>query len=73
MSTGFAGRAEDDEIEEPIIKKNSSCAIAPPPSLIQDSSCSTNSSGIGVAAKIMAKYGFKEGKKNKDMKLDFFS
>ena len=65
-TTGFAGRANlDDEIEEStiIMKKNSSVgvAIAPPPSLQDSSSSILNSSGIGVAQKIMAKYGFKEG------------
>lgn len=66
-TTGFAGRVnlEDDDIEGStiIIKKNSSVgvAIAPPPSLQDSSSSTLNSSGIGVAQKIMAKYGFKEG------------
>lgn len=71
-ATGFAGRlnsGEDDE-EEPMVKKSSSvggAAIAPPPSL-QENTTSTSmnlnnpvSGGLGVAAKIMAKYGFKEG------------
>ena len=69
--SGFPGRLHDEE-DEPIVKKSSTSggvAIAPPPSL-QDSSSpshpSLSSSGsgagaLGVAAKIMAKYGFKEG------------
>ena len=53
-----------------MVKKSSSvggAAIAPPPSL-QENTTSTSmnlnnpvSGGLGVAAKIMAKYGFKEG------------
>nr|SVE70624.1 EOG090X0BIL [Daphnia similis]SVE71251.1 EOG090X0BIL [Daphnia similis]SVE71883.1 EOG090X0BIL [Daphnia similis]SVE72509.1 EOG090X0BIL [Daphnia similis] len=70
--SGFAGRLHCDEEDEPIVKKSSTSggvAIAPPPSL-QDisspssSSVSSSASGagaLGVAAKIMAKYGFKEG------------
>lgn len=73
--SGFAGRLynDDEEDEEPIIKKPSALggvAIAPPLSL-QDASPSisctpstvpgTGAGALGVAAKIMAKYGFKEG------------
>nr|SVE77197.1 EOG090X0BIL [Daphnia lumholtzi]SVE78435.1 EOG090X0BIL [Daphnia lumholtzi] len=70
--SGFAGRLHCDDEDEPIVKKSSTSggvAIAPPPSL-QDisssspSSVSSSASGVGalgVAAKIMAKYGFKEG------------
>nr|SVE75960.1 EOG090X0BIL [Daphnia hispanica] len=68
--SGFAGRLHGDDEDEPMVKKSSASggvAIAPPPSL-QDvsSSSSLNSSAsgvgaLGVAAKIMAKYGFKEG------------
>nr|SVE73760.1 EOG090X0BIL [Daphnia atkinsoni] len=69
--SGFARLHCDDE-DEPIVKKSSASggvAIAPPPSL-QDisspssASLSSSASGagaLGVAAKIMAKYGFKEG------------
>lgn len=71
--SGFAGRFhnEDEEDEEPIIKKSSASggvAIAPPPSLQENSSSSPSlqhntvgAGALGVAAKIMAKYGFKEG------------
>ncbi|EFX76609.1 hypothetical protein DAPPUDRAFT_306107 [Daphnia pulex] len=69
--SGFAGRLHDEE-EEPMVKKSSTSggvAIAPPPSLQDTSSpshpsLSSTGSGVGalgVAAKIMAKYGFKEG------------
>lgn len=68
--SGFAGRLHDEE-EEPMVKKSSTSggvAIAPPPSLQDTSSPShpslSTGSGVGalgVAAKIMAKYGFKEG------------
>nr|SVE80322.1 EOG090X0BIL [Daphnia magna] len=70
--SGFGGRLHCDDEDEPIVKKSSTSggvAIAPPPSL-QDisspssSSVSSSASGagaLGVAAKIMAKYGFKEG------------
>lgn len=71
-ATGFAGRINsgEDEEEEPVIKKSSSSgggvAIAPPPSLQENTTSSINvnnptAGGLGVAAKIMAKYGFKEG------------
>nr|CAG4649605.1 EOG090X0BIL [Scapholeberis mucronata]SVE93821.1 EOG090X0BIL [Scapholeberis mucronata] len=69
-TSGFAGRFnnEDNNDEEPPSKKNSTSggvAIAPPPSLQEqtsNSSSSTTGAGMtGVAAKIMAKYGFKEG------------
>ncbi len=72
-SSGFAGRLhnDDEEDEEPIVKKSfnsGGVAIAPPPSL-QETSTSASSltpsgsgaGALGVAAKIMAKYGFKEG------------
>lgn len=62
---------DEEEEEELIVKKSSNpggVAIAPPPSL-QESSPSnsslaqsgTGAGALGVAAKIMAKYGFKEG------------
>ncbi|XP_046460405.1 splicing factor 45-like [Daphnia pulex] len=71
VGSGFAGRLHDEE-EEPMVKKSSTSggvAIAPPPSLQDNSSpshpsLSSTGSGVGalgVAAKIMAKYGFKEG------------
>nr|CAG4637280.1 EOG090X0BIL [Ceriodaphnia reticulata]SVE73138.1 EOG090X0BIL [Ceriodaphnia reticulata] len=73
-SSGFAGRLhnDDEEDEEPIVKKSYSTsggvAIAPPPSLQETSSSASSltpsgsgAGAIGVAAKIMAKYGFKEG------------
>lgn len=71
-TTGFAGRKnfneEDEDDDEPIPAKKSSggaggggVAIAPPPSLQQESSNSNPAGALGVAAKIMAKYGFKEG------------
>lgn len=74
-TTGFSKRVnQDEEDEEPLMmgKKFAShgAAIAPPPSL-QDSPSSASSSSnpsassgggaLGVAAKIMAKYGFREG------------
>nr|SVE74384.1 EOG090X0BIL [Daphnia barbata] len=70
--SGFAGRLHCDDEDEPIVKKSSTSggvAIAPPPSLQDTSSPSSSSlnssaSGVGafgVAAKIMAKYGFREG------------
>nr|SVE75327.1 EOG090X0BIL [Daphnia dolichocephala] len=70
--SGFAGRLHCDDEEEPVVKKSSTSggvAIAPPPSLQDTSSPSSSSltssaSGVGalgVAAKIMAKYGFREG------------
>lgn len=68
--TGFGGRKDSDsEEDEPKpMSRIPGAAIAPPPSL-QESFVSSpgpqQSSGIGmgmgVAAKIMAKYGFKEG------------
>lgn len=71
-TTGFAGRKnfneEDADDDDPIPAKKSSggsggggVAIAPPPSLQQESSNSNPAGALGVAAKIMAKYGFKEG------------
>lgn len=72
IGSGFAGRWEDDDDLEPIAKPSRSTggvAIAPPPSLQEPEAPkapqpSTSSYGGGassVAAKIMAKYGFKEG------------
>lgn len=62
--TGFAGRATSSDEEEDAIPKRPAAAggaaIAPPPSL-QESTPSGGAGGLGVAAKIMAKYGFKEG------------
>nr|CAG4651250.1 EOG090X0BIL [Simocephalus serrulatus]SVE94441.1 EOG090X0BIL [Simocephalus serrulatus] len=70
--SGFSRlHVDEEEEEEPIVKKSSTSggvAIAPPPSLqeISPSNSSLAHSGtgagaLGVAAKIMAKYGFKEG------------
>nr|CAG4638671.1 EOG090X0BIL [Cyclestheria hislopi] len=64
--SGFAGRVgSDEEEDEPCVKKPSTVggvAIAPPPSLQEVPPAPTASpGGLGVAAKIMAKYGFKEG------------
>ncbi|XP_050307227.1 splicing factor 45 [Anthonomus grandis grandis] len=72
IGSGFAGRWADDEEEErpKPVRPMGGVAIAPPPSL-QDSSPDpvpiipnkpqSNSYGGSVAAKIMARYGFKEG------------
>ncbi|RZB38933.1 splicing factor 45 [Asbolus verrucosus] len=75
LASGFAGRwAEEDEEMEPVPAKPRSSggvAIAPPPSL-QEAADSTpifpnkpqttsGNFGSSVAAKIMARYGFKEG------------
>ncbi|GLH04759.1 Splicing factor, putative [Gryllus bimaculatus] len=75
--SGFAGRRESDEEEEekekPVTPRASGVAIAPPPSLHEGASPGEAtktpvsgekyglSFGGSVAAKIMAKYGFKEG------------
>ncbi|CAH1104827.1 unnamed protein product [Psylliodes chrysocephalus] len=73
VASGFAGRwaAEDDE--EPVqktVRPSGGAAIAPPPSLQEPSESipilpnkpqPANSYGGSVAAKIMARYGFKEG------------
>lgn len=77
LPTGFAGRWTDEEDEfnpEPTTSRpNVGVAIAPPPSLVEPSTSCPDSpprgplAGISygatnsVAAKIMAKYGFKEG------------
>nr|CAG4652090.1 EOG090X0BIL [Triops cancriformis] len=54
--TGFSKRPASDEEEEVAIKRpGMGAAIAPPPSLQEPSS----SGGQSVAAKIMAKYGFR--------------
>ncbi|XP_050541939.1 splicing factor 45 [Daktulosphaira vitifoliae] len=67
--TGFAGRKDSDSDEEDSkpVSRVPGAAIAPPPSL-QESIISSPGPqtpsigvGMGVAAKIMAKYGFKEG------------
>ncbi|KAJ8880378.1 hypothetical protein PR048_016847, partial [Dryococelus australis] len=68
--TGFAGRKgsdedEDDKLDDkPQLGRLSGAAIAPPASL-QDSPAELRTTpmsyGASVAAKIMAKYGFKEG------------
>lgn len=69
--SGFAGRyTHDEEEEQPVTRKpqGAGVAIAPPPSL-QETSQSSSPAGappsasgaLGVAAKIMAKYGFREG------------
>lgn len=70
MATSFAGtRNESDEEEEEIVERprGVGVAIAPPPSLQESSPLpasgdtlrSPAASGASVAAKIMAKYGFK--------------
>jgi len=71
VASGFAGRWEEDE--EPVVKParaSGGVAIAPPPSLQEPQEPVIPSSsrvqantydGSSVAAKIMAKYGFKEG------------
>lgn len=72
FTISYLGRWADEDEEEPAIKPRPSggVAIAPPPSL-QESIDSApilpskpqpaNSYGGSVAAKIMARYGFKEG------------
>ncbi|KAF5287569.1 hypothetical protein FQA39_LY15898 [Lamprigera yunnana] len=72
IASGFAGRWEEEE-EEPVVKSaraGGGVAIAPPPSLqepqetaiLNVSKIASNTyDGSSVAAKIMAKYGFKEG------------
>ncbi|KAF2900852.1 hypothetical protein ILUMI_05330 [Ignelater luminosus] len=70
VASGFAGRWEEDD--EPVAKTPRAAggvAIAPPPSLQEPqeltpppvSNKSNTYDGSSVAAKIMAKYGFKEG------------
>lgn len=72
ISSGFAGRWEEEEEEEPVAKParaGGGVAIAPPPSLqepqelspVNNKMLSNTYDGSSVAAKIMAKYGFKEG------------
>lgn len=74
VASGFAGRwDEEEEIHEPVQKAprvGGGVAIAPPPSLQEPLETapifptkppSTSYGGSSVAAKIMAKYGFKEG------------
>lgn len=75
IGSGFAGRWEDEEeVPEPPVTKvprpSGGVAIAPPPSLQEQpevppvfltKSAGTSYGGSSVAAKIMAKYGFKEG------------
>lgn len=73
IGSGFAGRwAEEDEEIEPIQKTRpvGGVAIAPPPSLqetpievapVFPNKPQTANFGSSVAAKIMARYGFKEG------------
>ncbi|EFA03164.1 splicing factor 45 [Tribolium castaneum] len=74
LASGFAGRwaEEDDEIEPVQAKPRASgVAIAPPPSLQEPAESApifpnkpptpAANFGSSVAAKIMAKYGFKEG------------
>lgn len=73
IGSGFAGRWEEEE-EEPIKKvqrPSGGVAIAPPPSLqeptlpeptpILPQKAANTFTGGSIAAKIMAKYGFKEG------------
>lgn len=71
--TGFAGRSDDaDEYKKspPSSQRSAGAAIAPPPSLqestpiipaLQNTNASNSYGGGSVAAKIMAKYGFKDG------------
>lgn len=70
--TGFGGRSDDLEEykKSPPAQRGAGAAIAPPPSLqestpiipaLQNSNVSTSYGGGSVAAKIMAKYGFKDG------------
>ncbi|KAI4465801.1 splicing factor 45 spf45 [Holotrichia oblita] len=74
IGSGFAGRwVEEEEEMEPPAKSSrvgSGAAIAPPPSLQEPQEAAPSSKsappvstygGTSVAAKIMAKYGFKEG------------
>ena len=67
---GFSARpGEEEEEEESVSKKSlgSGAAIAPPPSLTTSSGSPppglsmTGGGGLGFAAKLMAKYGYKEG------------
>ncbi|KAG1656911.1 Splicing factor 45 [Nymphon striatum] len=84
MSMSMRRRQDDEEEERPTPRRSSNigAAIAPPPSLMEESKPMevdkqgpSFSSGLGgsVAAKIMAKYGFKEGqglgKKEQGMKM----
>lgn len=67
--SGFAGRWEEEEeeprIDMPKARNTGGVAIAPPPSLREDNveipQNALNYGASSVAAKIMAKYGFKEG------------
>ncbi|CAH0557080.1 unnamed protein product [Brassicogethes aeneus] len=74
IGSGFAGRWADEEDMEPIQKQprpSGGAAIAPPPSLQEPlepvplfpnkPQPSTSYGASSIAAKIMAKYGFKEG------------
>ncbi|KAK9753395.1 RNA recognition motif [Popillia japonica] len=74
IGSGFAGRwvEEEEEMEPPakVSRVGSGAAIAPPPSLQEPQETTPPSKsappastygGTSVAAKIMAKYGFKEG------------
>nr|CAD7445508.1 unnamed protein product [Timema bartmani] len=75
MKSGFAGRRdtdeedaqEEEEEEPPTPQRTGGAAIAPPLSLQEANSgpgsalTSATSYGASVAAKIMAKYGFREG------------
>ncbi|KAL3282876.1 hypothetical protein HHI36_006035 [Cryptolaemus montrouzieri] len=73
VASGFAGRWEEEEEEPEPIKKprpSGGVAIAPPPSLQEPSEpipvfpnkpLNTILGGGSIAAKIMAKYGFREG------------
>lgn len=76
IGSGFAGRWEAEEDLEPVVKAarsvGSGAAIAPPPSLQETTesvpvfpskpqTAPPTYGGGSVAAKIMAKYGFKEG------------
>lgn len=70
--SGFAGRRDSDSEEEEVVVERpriTGAAIAPPPSLQESTSAPAAEPaastpkvyGASVAAKIMAKYGFKEG------------
>ena len=66
---GFSARPSEEEEEESLSKRGlgSGAAIAPPPSLTTTSDspppglAMTGGGGMGFAAKLMAKYGYKEG------------
>lgn len=70
--SGFAGRSDDldDYKKSPPAQRSGGAAIAPPPSLqestpiipaLQNTNAASSYGSGSVAAKIMAKYGFKDG------------